>query len=66
MPNVWERTHAGQRHVMAVSGTVRAKLDAGKSLRAIAAELNAGGVPTAQGGQWHPTSVKRLVDRLAA
>lgn len=51
---------------MAVSGTVRAMLDAGKSLRKIAAELNAEGVPTAQGGQWHLTSVKRLVDRIAA
>ena len=57
---------AAQRRAMAVSGAVRAKLDAGKSLRAIAAELNAEGVPTAQGGQWHLTSVKRLVDRLAA
>lgn len=51
---------------MAISDTVRAKLDAGKSLRTIAAELNADGVPTAKGGQWHLTSVKRLVDRLAA
>ena len=50
----------------AISDTVRAKLDAGKSLRTIAAELNADGVPTAKGGQWHLTSVKRLVDRLAA
>jgi DNA invertase Pin-like site-specific DNA recombinase len=57
---------AAQQRAMAVSGTVRAKLDAGKSLRIIAAELNAEGVPTAQGGQWHLTSVKRLVDRLAA
>lgn len=51
---------------MAISDAVKAKLDAGKSLRAIAAELNAEGVPTAKGGQWHLTSVKRLVDRIAA
>ena len=41
-------------------------LDAGLSLRQITAELNEEGVPTARGGQWHLTSVKRLVDRLAA
>lgn len=57
---------AAVRRAMAISDTVRAKLDAGKSLRTIAAELNADGVPTAKGGQWHLTSVKRLVDRLAA
>ncbi len=57
---------AAQHRAMAISGAVRAKLDAGKSLRKIAAELNAEGVPTAQGRQWHLTSVKRLVDRLAA
>ena len=50
---------------MALSDAVKVKLDAGKSLRVIAAELNADGVPTARGGQWHLTSVKRLVDRLA-
>ena len=37
----------------------------GVSLRKIVAELNARGVPTASGGRWHLTSVKRLVDRLA-
>lgn len=51
---------------MAVSGPVQAKLVAEKSLRVITAELNTEGVLTAQGGQWHLTSVKRLVDRLAA
>lgn len=35
------------------------------SVRVITAELTTEGVPTAQGGQWHLTSVKRLVDRLA-
>jgi hypothetical protein len=38
----------------------------GRSLRTITAELNAEDVPTAKVGQWHLTSVKRLVDRLAA
>ncbi|MBV8186253.1 MAG: recombinase family protein [Alphaproteobacteria bacterium] len=34
------------------------------SAKAIARELNARGVPAAQGGRWHPTSVARLLDRL--
>ncbi|MCB1528979.1 MAG: recombinase family protein [Hyphomicrobiaceae bacterium] len=57
---------AAQDRAMAISDTIKAKLDAGKSLRAITAELNAEGVPTAKGGNWHLTSVKRLVDRLSA
>lgn len=32
----------------------------------IAARLNARNIPTRRGGKWHPTSVKRLVDRLAS
>ena len=34
-------------------------------LRAIARELNARGIPAARGGTWHPTSVDRLLSRLA-
>ncbi len=34
-------------------------------LRAIARELNARGIPAARGGKWHPTSVDRLLRRLA-
>lgn len=37
-----------------------------QSLREIAAGLNARGVTTPNGGPWHPTSVKRLLDRLPA
>ena len=33
--------------------------------RAIARELNARGIPAARGGTWHPTSVDRLLSRLA-
>lgn len=55
-----------QSRAMAISEAVKEKLDSGKSLRAITAELNAENVPTAKGGQWHLTSVKRLVDRMAA
>ncbi len=35
------------------------------SVREVCAALNAQGVLTRKGGQWHPTSVKRLLDRLA-
>lgn len=34
------------------------------SLSAIARELNVQEMPTALGGKWHPTSVKRLLRRL--
>lgn len=37
----------------------------GKSLRQIAASLNADNIVTARGGQWQANSVKRLLDRLA-
>jgi len=35
------------------------------SLRGIADALNARGVQTPRGGQWHPASVARLIDRVA-
>lgn len=35
------------------------------SLPALARELNAGGFQTARGGQWHPSSVRNLLNRLA-
>lgn len=37
----------------------------GLSIRAIADRLDADGVP-ARGGRWHPTTVARLLDRVAA
>jgi DNA invertase Pin-like site-specific DNA recombinase len=37
-----------------------------KSVRTIAAELNARGILTPRGGAWHPTSVARLLARLSA
>ena len=43
---------------------VRELRAAGVSIRAIAAELNARGVP-ARGERWHPTTVARLVRRCA-
>ncbi len=35
-------------------------------LKDIAAALNAKGIPTANGGQWQPTQVSRVLERLAA
>lgn len=37
----------------------------GQSLRAIAAQLNAQGVPSANGGEWSAVTVRRLIGRLA-
>jgi DNA invertase Pin-like site-specific DNA recombinase len=37
-----------------------------KSIRTIAAELNARGILTPRAGAWHPTSVARLLARLSA
>jgi DNA invertase Pin-like site-specific DNA recombinase len=45
---------------------VLAKLvTAGMSHRKIATELTARGVPTPQGGRWHPQTVSRVLNRLA-
>lgn len=57
---------AALQRARSLRNTVAEKQAAGKSLRTIAAELNAEGVPTAKGGKWHLTSVKRMVDRIAA
>lgn len=35
------------------------------SVRDICSALNARGITTRKGGQWHPTSVQRLLDRIA-
>ena len=35
------------------------------SVREVAAALNERGIRTRKGGQWHPTSVQRLLDRIA-
>jgi len=57
---------AANNRAAKLAGIVRPKLKAGKSLRTIAVELQAEGVPTARGGKWHLASVQRLVRRLAA
>ena len=50
---------------MALASTVRELQAKGlDTFGAIARELNAQEIPTARGGQWHPTSVRRLLQRL--
>jgi len=46
---------------------LRAMRSKGMSYAAISDQLNANHVPTAQGGkQWHPATVQRVLDRVAA
>lgn len=47
-----------------VAGIVVPLQQQGQSLREIASVLNASGVKTARGGSWHPSQVKRTLDRL--
>jgi DNA invertase Pin-like site-specific DNA recombinase len=50
----------------AVVDRIAAARSAGESLRAIAADLNADGVPTGQGGrQWHASTVRAVLRSLA-
>ena len=47
-----------------VSTMIETHRAAGKSLRAIADELNSQNVPTGQGGaKWHASTVKAILDR---
>lgn len=48
-----------------VSQTLSARREAGVTYQAIADELNALGVQTARGGQWHATTVRNYEKRLA-
>ena len=50
--------------LIAVIDDVRGALGAGASLQAIARDLTARGVPTARGGDWTATGVKRVLARL--
>jgi uncharacterized MAPEG superfamily protein len=49
-------------HVMPVIEAIRAAAGV-TTLKGIAAALNARGVHTVRGGQWHPTQVKRILAR---
>ncbi|WP_241742976.1 recombinase family protein [Microbacterium lacticum] len=42
-----------------ITERIRALRDSGATLQAIADNLNDSGVPTAKGGRWYPTSVRR-------
>jgi len=48
-----------------VSGIVQPMREAGSTLRQIADALNQSGVPTARGGKWQASQVKRVLERLA-
>ena len=56
---------AADERAKALASTIR-ELQAKNlvSFRAIARELNEREIPTAQGGHWHPSGVKRLLQRL--
>ena len=56
---------AADERAKALASTIR-ELQAKNlvSFRAIARELNEREIPTAQGGHWHPSGVKRLLRRL--
>src|SRR3979490_2696003 len=57
--------HPADAKAMALASTVRELQAKGlDTFGAIARELNAQEIPTARGGQWHPTSVGRLLQRL--
>jgi DNA invertase Pin-like site-specific DNA recombinase len=54
------------RHAANILPVIKEAQKAGAStLRAIAAALNARGIPTARGGDWHPMSVKNMIDRTS-
>lgn len=53
-----------QERAQDLAGIVKPMHQAGRSLREIAGALNAAGVKTARGGQWHATGVARVVERL--
>lgn len=53
-----------QRRAEKIGGIVIAQREAGKSLRAIAAELDKAGIATARGGKWQASQVKRVIERL--
>jgi hypothetical protein len=56
---------AADAHAHALVSTIRSLMAAGfVSQRALADELNGRGIATARGGDWHRTTVKRVLARL--
>ena len=51
--------------VAAVLGLVRDLRQAGESMRAIAAELTARGIPTKNGDTWKHSTIQRILSRAA-
>lgn len=65
-----ERKARGQRHgVPVLSDDVRDRIAAeraqGRTLKAIADDLNAENVPTARGGRWYPSTISHVVRSVA-
>ena len=59
------KMHAADARATAMAPTIRALQAKGLvSLGAIAHALETREIPTAQGGHWHPSGVKRLLQRL--
>ena len=57
---------SANRHAESLRRFLTPVVVAGHSCRAIAADLNRRGIVTARGGQWHPITVHRVVQRLDA
>ena len=59
------KKHAADMRAKGLAPTIAKLRKAGLvSINAIARELSEQEIPTAQGGKWHPSSVKRLLRRL--
>jgi len=60
-----ENKAAAQKHASSLAPLIREIQAAGfTSVRAVAGELNRREVPTPRGGQWHPTTVARVLARI--
>ncbi len=57
------KADARARDILPIIADIQAK--GMTSLRVIAAELNARGILTARGGQWHATTVANVLQRAA-
>lgn len=60
------RMEQAQAQAEAWRGLVEPMHQAGKSLREIAAALNAAGIKTSRGGEWQAKTVSRVIERLAS
>lgn len=49
-----------------IQPTIQRLLNEGMSIRAIARELNASGIKTARGGEWHGRTVTNIVERFVS